>query len=95
MRSEASSISQGRSLRRSRLCLWSKASRGGLLCLPCNKLDELDRAITRMMQEDGHISFAEVAKSLKESESTVRFKYRRLVERGEIRGVVAPSTRGQ
>jgi DNA-binding Lrp family transcriptional regulator len=48
-----------------------------------------------MMQEDGHISFAEVAKSLKESESTVRFKYRRLVERGEIRGVVAPSTRGQ
>lgn len=40
-----------------------------------------------MMQEVGRISFAEAA--FKESESTVRFKYRRLVERGVIRGLVA------
>jgi Lrp/AsnC family transcriptional regulator for asnA, asnC and gidA len=53
------------------------------------KLDELDRAIIRMMQEDGRRSFAEVAKTLDESESTVRFRFKRLIEEGVIRNVVA------
>jgi Lrp/AsnC family transcriptional regulator for asnA, asnC and gidA len=53
------------------------------------KLDELDKAITMMMQDDGRRPFAEVAKALNESESTVRFRFKRLVDRGVIRSVVA------
>jgi Lrp/AsnC family transcriptional regulator for asnA, asnC and gidA len=53
------------------------------------KLDDLDKALTSMLQEDGRRSFAEIAKSLDQSESTVRFRYKRLVERGVIRNVIA------
>ena len=53
------------------------------------KLDELDKAITTLMQDDGRRSFAEIAKTLNESESTVRFRFKRLVDRGVIRSVVA------
>jgi Lrp/AsnC family transcriptional regulator for asnA, asnC and gidA len=53
------------------------------------KLDDLDKALTSMLQEDGRRSFAEMAKFLDQSESTVRFRYKRLVERGVIRSVIA------
>ncbi len=53
------------------------------------KLDELDKALTSMLQEDGRRSFAEIAKSLDKSESTVRFRFKRLVDRKVIRSVVA------
>lgn len=53
------------------------------------KLDELDRALTSMLQEDGRRSFAEIAKALDQSESTVRFRFKRLVDRGVIRSVIA------
>ncbi len=53
------------------------------------KLDELDRAILTMLQDDGRRSFADIAATLRESESTVRFRFRRLVTRGVIRSVIA------
>ncbi len=52
-------------------------------------LDELDKSLALKLQEDGRRSFAEIAKSLGESESTVRFRFRRLIDHGVIRGVVA------
>ncbi len=53
------------------------------------ELDELDRALASLLQEDGRRSFAEMAKALDQSESTVRFRFKRLIDRGVIRGVVA------
>jgi Lrp/AsnC family transcriptional regulator for asnA, asnC and gidA len=53
------------------------------------KVDELDRAMIRLLQEDGRIPFAEMAKRLGRSESTLRFRFKRLMDKGVIRGVVA------
>jgi DNA-binding Lrp family transcriptional regulator len=53
------------------------------------KLDEPDEAHTPMLQEDGRRSLAEIAKSLDQSESTVRFRFKRLVDGGVIRSMIA------
>ena len=53
------------------------------------ELDQLDRELTSHLQEDGRRSFADIAKVLGESESTVRFRFKRLLKRGVIRGVIA------
>ena len=53
------------------------------------KLDELDRAILRILQEDGRTSYSEIARRLSVPESTVRLRVKRLVERGVIRKFAA------
>lgn len=53
------------------------------------KLDELDRAILRILQEDGRTSYSEIARRLSVPESTVRLRVKRLVEKGVIRKFAA------
>jgi Lrp/AsnC family transcriptional regulator for asnA, asnC and gidA len=53
------------------------------------RLDELDRAILHILQEDGRASYSEMARRLKVPESTVRLRVKRLVDRGVIRKFVA------
>ncbi|WP_457742902.1 Lrp/AsnC family transcriptional regulator [Thermococcus sp.] len=53
------------------------------------KLDELDRAILRILQENGRTSYSEIARRLKVPESTIRLRVRRLIERGVIRKFAA------
>ncbi|AEH24030.1 Lrp/AsnC family transcriptional regulator [Pyrococcus yayanosii] len=52
-------------------------------------LDELDRGILQILQEDGRVSYAEIARKLGVPESTVRLRVRKLVERGVIRKFAA------
>ncbi|MFA4645812.1 Lrp/AsnC family transcriptional regulator [Pyrococcus kukulkanii] len=52
-------------------------------------LDELDRRILHLLQEDGRMSYSEVARILGVPESTVRARVKRLVERGIIRKFAA------
>ncbi|NJE01149.1 Lrp/AsnC family transcriptional regulator [Thermococcus sp. JdF3] len=48
-------------------------------------LDELDRMILHILQEDGRASYSEIARRLKVPESTVRLRVKKLIERGVIR----------
>ncbi|ASJ17006.1 transcriptional regulator [Thermococcus chitonophagus] len=52
-------------------------------------LDELDRRILHLLQEDGRMSYSEVARILGIPESTVRARVKRLVEKGIIRKFAA------
>lgn len=52
-----------------------------------DRLDGLDDAIVRHLQEDGRRAFREIARSLGVSEATVRARYRRLSEAGALRVV--------
>ncbi|GAB6102125.1 Lrp/AsnC family transcriptional regulator [Thermococcus atlanticus] len=53
------------------------------------ELDALDRGILRILQEDGRISYSEMARRLGVPESTVRLRVRKLKERGVIRKFAA------
>jgi Lrp/AsnC family transcriptional regulator for asnA, asnC and gidA len=55
-------------------------------------VDELDRLILRTLQEDGRTPFTQIAKSAGVSETTVRNRYRGLIEAGIVRtvGIVDP-----
>jgi Lrp/AsnC family transcriptional regulator for asnA, asnC and gidA len=55
-------------------------------------VDELDRLILRTLQEDGRTPFTQIAKSAGVSETTIRHRYRGLIEAGIIRtvGIVDP-----
>ena len=53
------------------------------------QLDELDRMILHILQEDGRASYSEVARRLKVPESTVRLRVKKLIERGIIRKFAA------
>jgi Lrp/AsnC family transcriptional regulator for asnA, asnC and gidA len=55
-------------------------------------MDELDRLILQTLQEDGRTPFTTIAKQAGVSETTIRGRYRTLVEQGVIRtvGVVDP-----
>ncbi|MFZ5917782.1 MAG: Lrp/AsnC family transcriptional regulator [Chloroflexota bacterium] len=55
-------------------------------------MDELDRLILETLQEDGRTPFTEIARQAGVSETTIRSRYRGLVEQGVIRtvGVVDP-----
>ncbi len=59
-------------------------------------MDELDRLILQTLQEDGRTPFTEIARLAGVSETTVRLRYRNLVEQGVIRtvGVVDPYALG-
>ena len=52
-------------------------------------LDELDKMILHILQEDGRASYSEIARRLKVPESTVRLRVKRLVENGTIRKFAA------
>lgn len=48
------------------------------------KLDEIDRGILMLLQDNARLSFAEIARRLKIGESKVRFRVRRLKKMGVI-----------
>ena len=49
------------------------------------KLDQIERNIIILLQEDGRMSFVEMARRLSVAEATVRRKFNRLVSEGVIR----------
>ncbi len=51
------------------------------------KIDPTDSEIISMLQKDGRLSFAEMAKILHVSPGMVRLRYNRLVENGNLRVV--------
>lgn len=53
------------------------------------ELDEVDKELLRMLQNDARISFAEMARRLRIAESTVRFRVKRLVNKGVIKRFTA------
>jgi Lrp/AsnC family transcriptional regulator for asnA, asnC and gidA len=59
-------------------------------------MDDLDRLILRALQEDGRTPFTRIARQAGVSESTVRGRYRALVEAGVVRtvGIVDPHALG-
>lgn len=52
---------------------------------PADRLDRVDEAIVRQLQDDGRRPFREVARSLGVSEATVRARVRRLTDAGALR----------
>ena len=50
-------------------------------------MDELDRRILQTLQADGRTPFAEIARQVNVSETTVRTRYQGLVEKGIVRTV--------
>lgn len=50
-------------------------------------MDELDRAILHVLQEDGRTPFTQIAKQVGLSEAAVRTRYKNLVEQGVVRTV--------
>ena len=59
-------------------------------------MDEVDRLILQTLQEDGRAPFTQIARQAGVSETTIRLRYRSLVEQGVIRtvGVVDPYALG-
>ncbi len=49
------------------------------------EIDELDRKILKLLQEDARLPFLEIAKKLKVSESTIRKRVQALKEKGVIK----------
>lgn len=50
-------------------------------------MDEIDRLILQALQEDGRTPFTKIAKKAGVSETTIRSRYRNLVEEGVVRTV--------
>jgi Lrp/AsnC family transcriptional regulator for asnA, asnC and gidA len=50
-------------------------------------MDEIDRAILSVLQEDGRAPFTQIAKRVGISEAAVRARYKNLVEQGVVRTV--------
>ncbi|UCE16669.1 MAG: Lrp/AsnC family transcriptional regulator [Candidatus Bathyarchaeota archaeon] len=50
------------------------------------KLDEMDRKLLNVLQRDARASFARIAREFGVSEGTVRFRVKKLVEKGVITG---------
>ena len=48
------------------------------------KLDDLDHAIIRELEQDGRRAFREIARTVDTSEATVRARVTRLPEAGEV-----------
>lgn len=60
------------------------------------QMDDLDRLILQTLQQDGRTPFTHIARQAGVSETTVRLRYRALVEAGVIRtvGIVDPHALG-
>jgi Lrp/AsnC family transcriptional regulator, regulator for asnA, asnC and gidA len=54
---------------------------------PVDALDDIDRRIIAILQQDGRVPLAEIAKGLNVSAGMVRVRYNRLVEKGVLRVV--------
>jgi Lrp/AsnC family transcriptional regulator for asnA, asnC and gidA len=50
-----------------------------------NGLDEIDRQIIAILQQDGRVPFAQIAGQLQVSAGMIRLRYNRLVEMGVLR----------
>ena len=50
-------------------------------------MDDTDRHILQLLQEDGRAPFTQIAKKVGLSETAVRFRYKNLVEQGVVRTV--------
>lgn len=48
------------------------------------QLDDLDRAILRLLKKDARLTISEIAEMLNRPESTVHFRIKKLIERGII-----------
>ncbi len=48
------------------------------------QLDDLDRAILRLLKKDARLTISEIAEELGRPESTVHFRIKKLIERGVI-----------
>ena len=48
------------------------------------QLDDLDRAILRLLKEDARLTISEIGEKLKKPESTIHFRIKKLQERGII-----------
>lgn len=48
------------------------------------QLDDLDRAILRLLKKDARLTISEIAEMLNRPESTVHFRIKKLIERGVI-----------
>ncbi|GAB6135366.1 Lrp/AsnC family transcriptional regulator [Thermococcus henrietii] len=48
------------------------------------QLDDLDRAILRLLKEDARLTISEIAERLNRPESTIHFRIKKLLERGVI-----------
>jgi Lrp/AsnC family transcriptional regulator for asnA, asnC and gidA len=59
-------------------------------------MDELDRLILQILQEDGRTPFTQIARKAGVSETTIRTRYQNLVEEGIVRtvGIVDPYALG-
>jgi Lrp/AsnC family transcriptional regulator for asnA, asnC and gidA len=53
------------------------------------KLDGLDLGILKLLQDNARISYAKIARKLGVSESTIRFRVKRLLDRGIITRFIA------
>ncbi len=53
--------------------------------VPASEIDEIDRGIIAILQQDGRATFAQMAKELKVSAGMVRLRYNRLMELGVLR----------
>ncbi|MCS7178225.1 MAG: Lrp/AsnC family transcriptional regulator [Anaerolineae bacterium] len=64
--------------------------------MPPQEMDELDHLILQTLQQDGRTPFTHIARQAGVSETTVRLRYRALVEAGVIRtvGIVDPYALG-
>ncbi len=62
----------------------SPVVRQGSAPLGTIKLDDLDRAIVRLLRRDGRLSYAQVARAVGVSEPTVRKRVQRLLRAGAI-----------
>lgn len=49
------------------------------------QLDDLDRAILRLLKEDARLTISEIAERLNRPESTIHFRIKKLVEKGIIK----------
>ncbi len=48
------------------------------------QLDDLDRAILRLLKEDARLTISEIAEKLDRPESTIHFRIKKLLEKGAI-----------
>lgn len=53
------------------------------------ELDEVDRHILNVLQEDARTSFASIARELNVSEGTIRFRVKKLIKKGVINRFIA------
>ncbi|MEM2321446.1 MAG: Lrp/AsnC family transcriptional regulator [Candidatus Bathyarchaeia archaeon] len=62
------------------------------------EVDEIDREIIKMLQDDARVSFRKISERLKVSEATVFVRVRKLLKRNIIRGftaIVSPEVLGK